>query len=177
MGFTTILNLNAGETISTWVDCGHADDKRNIANYQFTTFLLGENTDVSVHGTNHVKSGVDTIMEYGPPSSQNGSGWIPNSRFVAPSPGVYFFAITAVKDAFLANATDDDVFVHLYKNGMPLGKAWSGAKTGKRGGMAFSTMVRLGRGDLIETWAGSDNNAGRTVHVAEFDLTGFKLCH
>jgi len=173
MGFTTILNLQAGEEITTWASTSGLTETRHLAKYEFTGFLLDENTDVAVQGSEHSSVGNNVTMRYQSVSSNNGGGWVGPSTFFAPTTGVYFLAITAVKDAYYHGGTQDDVYMFLRRNGDYLGHGWSGEGTGMRGGLAYSTMLRLNAGDRITTLAGSDNGLPR--HLAKYELSGFKL--
>jgi hypothetical protein len=103
------------------------------------------------------------------------------ATFIAPTSGTYFFTISLVTDT---NSGDenDDVFVHITRNGQSLGFAWKGEQALQRvpnGGLSrigasYSVTTQLNQGDLIQTFVSSDSGRKRTLH--KFDFTGFRIC-
>jgi len=139
----------------------------------------------SVLGFNNISSGQDSVLAYGPSSTSGiiitneGPSWVAPTTFVAPCNGLYFFAISFIKDAFAFGGTEDDVNVYLTRTDLGNttlaipGSAWSGEGSGKRSTGAYSVAIRLIRGDVIRSWVHSDGNPTR--HLSNFSLTGFRI--
>ncbi len=111
--------------------------------------------DFSVEGRDHDSDGNPDLIIYQRTHVNVGGGWNGSSTFNAPEDGVYFFAISCVRDAH-SGGTDNDVRIYLRKNGTDVGYAWCGEGSGRRSTGAYNVALRLARNDRIETFAQSD---------------------
>lgn len=128
----------------------------------------------TVRGVNHVSQGGNKKLIYQNVDLNESWGWN-GQDFVAPVAGIYHFDISFVKDAYYFNGTEDDVFVHLIKNGagVPLASAWSGQGS-KRTTGCVSINTRLQVGDIVSTMANSDGGPKR--HIAMYNFSGQLIC-
>ena len=94
----------------------------------------------SAEGANHTSEGDPKLMVYGQHYVNVGLRWNEQDTFRTILPGVYFFAISCVREAS-GGATADDVRIVLRKNGQPVGSAWCGAGSGTRSTGAYSVAL------------------------------------
>ena len=121
----------------------------------------------SVEGRRHDSDGDPDLMTYQKTHVNAGGGWDGTSAFNAPEDGVYFFAISCVRDAH-TGASEDDVRIFLRKNGTDIGFAWCGQGSGKRSTGAYHVVIPLARNDRIETFAQSDGGLRRLFYLYQF---------
>jgi hypothetical protein len=133
----------------------------------------------SVTGVDDVSAGQDSILLYAGITTNEGSGWVNPSTFIAPCGGLYHFSITFLKDSAYFNGTQDDVWIYFTKTDLQNrrlaipGRAWSGEGDGMRGTGAFNVAIRLAQGESVQSLVSSDS--GLLRHVWEFNLTGFRI--
>ena len=125
----------------------------------------------SVEGRDHSSDGNPDLINYQTTHVNVGGGWNNSSAFIAPFPGVYFFAISCVRNAINTGGTEDDIRIALLRNGNQVGFAWCGAESGKRNTGAYNVAIRLAHNDRIETFAQSD--AGRPRFFGTYQFSGF----
>jgi uncharacterized protein (DUF736 family) len=125
----------------------------------------------SAEGRDHSSDGNPDLIIYQTTHENVGGGWNNSSTFNAPFPGVYFFAISCVRNAVNTGGTEDDIRIALLKNGAEVGFAWCGAESGKRNAGAYNVAIRLARNDRIETFAQSDG--GRQRVFGAYQFSGF----
>ncbi len=140
---------------------------------------------VSVVGYEDINGGQDVLLHYNHIKdltwTNEGGAWDGISNFVAPCPGLYYFAMTFVKDPTYNNGTTDDVSVWITKNGKYIVYAWAGendcthsVKTQTdRGTGATHVILRLKIGDIIQTHVGSDS--GRPWYIRNFNFSGHRI--
>jgi hypothetical protein len=94
---------------------------------------------------NHAKSSI----EYGRTIRAH-AGW--NKRaFCAPSTGEYFISVWFEEKQCDRSDGQSGVRVHLRRNGQIIGSARSGMGTDERGAGAYTTIIKLSLGDVIDT--------------------------
>ena len=123
----------------------------------------------------HVSHGEDLMLEFRDTILNEGLVW--NSKeFRVTVSGLYHFDLNFVKDSYYHGGTQDDVSVYIKHNNVSHGSAWSGEGGGRRGTGAYSTTLRLTKGDIISTFVHSDG--GHQRHIAQLTFTGvlIKAC-
>lgn len=124
-------------------------------------------------GEGHVSEGNATLLGY--PSTYNnvGGGWTPGGgTFIAPCSGLHSFTVSFVRDPYYYGGTYDDVYVYIYRNGIPQGYGWAGqtTATGRATGTHTVALV-LNAGDYVQSFAASDGGYKR--HLGTYEFTGF----
>jgi len=126
----------------------------------------------SVTGTYHVSTGAPTLLGYQSTYTLYGGGWTAGGgTFIAPCAGLYVFTVSFVKDAYYYGGSTDDIFIHITRNGMYTGYAWSGEGSGNRGTGTYTVTLILNPGDYVQTFVASDGNVTR--HLARYNFTGY----
>ncbi|WP_164020827.1 C1q-like domain-containing protein [Pyxidicoccus trucidator] len=126
----------------------------------------------SVSGGNHVSEGGATLLGYPHVITNEGANWpTGGGTFVAPCAGLYFFAVSFVKDATNYGATNRDVYVQILQNGVSKGLAWSGYTADQdRAAGSYSVALVLEQGDYIQTFTFNDTGVKR--HLYSYNFTG-----
>ncbi len=127
----------------------------------------------SAQGYGHVSVGDATLLQYGHTHVEIPDGTWDGASYKVRVTGVYFFSIAFVKDAYNNGGTSDDVFIFLRINNKDIGKAWSGEGAGQRGTGAYSVAIKCKRGDVVQSWAGSDG--GKKRHIVDYQFTGYLI--
>lgn len=135
------------------------------------------NPAFSARCNGHDSNGTPDVIHYETTITNEGGAWDGAEAFTVPVAGTYYFAIQFVKDAFHKHGTADDVYVNLQ---MKVGSvfsvpafAWSGEGAGQRGTGAVSAALKLPKGALVRTTAGSDT--GVTRYLALVMFSGFRV--
>ncbi len=127
----------------------------------------------TAHIGSHTSSGSANTLTWS--TTKLASEYWNQTRFTAPKKGLYFFALSFMKNALFGDSdlTEDDVYLKLYQNGSFKGQARSGQDTGARGTGALSMTLYLEQNDTVEIRVDADGGAKRNITDAYF--TGFAL--
>jgi len=133
---------------------------------------------VSVSGRDHDTAGMDVLLTYQETKTNEGGAWLPgNTTFAVLCDGLYSFSITFVKD--FVPGEDVDVSIRLEKGSGgsvlrdTIGKALAGEGGGKRATGAYNVILRLKRGDYLQTWVSSGNRRPR--YLLDYNFTAHRI--
>ena len=112
-----------------------------------------------------------SLIKYEKTITNEGASW-DGLKFTAPVEGLYFFTVSFVKYVDYEGATLDDVYVQIWLNGVSQGGGMSGIGTGKSGSGTCGLVLKLNKGDYVETRA---SNGRMRRYIRDCYFTGFRL--
>jgi hypothetical protein len=126
----------------------------------------------TVSGAGHISQGGATFLGYSSTYTNLGGGWVAGGgTFSAPCTGLYVFTVSFVRGV-TDGGTHDDVYVHIYQNGVHKGYAWAGQTVDNdRSTGSYTVALFLNAGDYVQTYTSSQSGLKRRLD--QYNFTGY----